>query len=655
MPYSVDQQSFKALRCARRLSTIPAVVLGASALLTTAHAQRAAENVIRAADDAFGASVGDEEIGLYSNENVRGFSPISAGNIRIERLTIDRQSNFSNRLIGGSTIRAGLSAQGYLLPAPTGIVDFSLRRVAETPVQSIVAQYGLYGSYNVAADLQERFFGGLLETTGGAGYEYTVSGNGSRDIRWSLGAALRLRPSDALDITVYGDYWRDVSDRRWIFYFTDGTAAPPEIDNRRDDAGQPWVERSGDNVNFGIVARYCPSIADFELGAFRSTTEYNRQIAQFFTNVAPDKTGELNAFIGPSPRFASTSFEARASRGLTEGDREHTLTFNLRGRDRDRRFGGAIDVNLGLVNVEAPGVFPEPDVVVGPSTREDVRQITAGLAYGLRWRDRGEINVGLQKTDYTRTITAPSAAPTEGKADPLLYNASAAIEITPRLVAYGGIVRGFEEGPSAPSIALNRNEAPPAIETEQADAGLRLFVGKLTAVVGVFRIEKPFFSLGTDRLFRETGTITNRGVELSLAGPVTDELQVIAGAVFFDPTLSGAPVEDGLLSADPIAFRNRTVTLNMDYRPKWAPGWSGDLSLTHLGPQNGDNLGRLTVEGQTFIDLGLRKELEIAGSTFVLRARLDNVFNTFGWMVSESGAFSFRAPRGFSISVRSDF
>ena len=47
-------------------------------------AQRADENAVRVAGDAFGTSVGNEKIGHYDAGNVRGYSPITAGNVRIE-------------------------------------------------------------------------------------------------------------------------------------------------------------------------------------------------------------------------------------------------------------------------------------------------------------------------------------------------------------------------------------------------------------------------------------------------------------------------------------------------------------------------------------------------------------------------------------------
>ena len=85
------------------------------------------ENAVEAADDAFGTSVGNEKIGLYNADNVRGFSPITAGNIRIEGLSVTEHGGFTQRVVSGSTIRVGLTAQGYPFPAPTGIADYSLR------------------------------------------------------------------------------------------------------------------------------------------------------------------------------------------------------------------------------------------------------------------------------------------------------------------------------------------------------------------------------------------------------------------------------------------------------------------------------------------------------------------------------------------------
>ena len=98
-----------------RLALLPAALTICSA---PALAQRTGENAVTSADDAFGTSVGNENIGLYSIDEVRGFSPASAGNIRIDGLYLGGITIGNQRIQSGSTVRVGLSAQGYPFPAP---------------------------------------------------------------------------------------------------------------------------------------------------------------------------------------------------------------------------------------------------------------------------------------------------------------------------------------------------------------------------------------------------------------------------------------------------------------------------------------------------------------------------------------------------------
>ncbi|MBK8861624.1 MAG: hypothetical protein IPN48_12125 [Sphingomonadales bacterium] len=96
------------------------ICASALAFANPANAQRTDNNAVTSADDAFGKTVvGDEQIGIYNPDDVRGFSPVSAGNLRLEGLFFDQQSYLTDRLIDGSTIHVGISAQGYPFPAPT--------------------------------------------------------------------------------------------------------------------------------------------------------------------------------------------------------------------------------------------------------------------------------------------------------------------------------------------------------------------------------------------------------------------------------------------------------------------------------------------------------------------------------------------------------
>ncbi|MEO0423862.1 MAG: TonB-dependent receptor [Pseudomonadota bacterium] len=619
-----------------------------------ASAQRAAENVVRAVDDAFGASVGEEQIGLYSPGSVRGFSPTSAGNVRLEGLFIDRQAGFSSRLVASSTIRAGLTAQGYLLPAPTGIADFALRRVADTPTQSAILRLNEYAGYGVAIDLQGRFAEGLVETTGGVGFDRFEISDGTADVFANAGGTLRLQPGDRVDITLFGDYVGVLQEEISPRYFPAGPFAPPRVP-RREFVGQPWVGFEGDRYNVGLIGKLEPQLVAIEFGVFRSSFDDNGQAGQFFVDVQPDSTGQRLAFLGPPSDAVSDSLEARVSRQFGGERHRHTLTLNVRARQRERRFGGGVEIDLGEGRVDVANFVPEPDLAFGEVSREQVEQITGGFSYDLRWRGVGQLNLGVQQTDYERVLEDPVNGPVTAEASPLLYNATGAVELRPWLVAYGGVVTGFEESPTAPAISLNRNEAPPAIETRQADGGLRARLGRLTAVAGVFTIEKPFFGLDSNRFFVQRGVVTNRGVELSLAGPITPQLQLVVGTLLLDATLTGDAVDEGQLSSNPIGVVRRSTTLDLDYRPAWARGWSFDVSVFSRGLENGDELDELRIPERTLVDLGFRRQLSLGARTLVVRGRVSNLFDTFGWDVSGNGAFQFQGPRTFTLSLRADF
>src|SRR5689334_6854193 len=131
----------------RALFTLVAFVCSSAAL-----AQRTDENVTAQSDDAFGRSVGNENIGIYNSDDVRGFSPIDAGNGRIEGLYFDRQTSPADRLISGSAIRVGIASQSYPFPSPTGIVDYDLRRVGDTRVVSPVLLYGPFDTASLQID-----------------------------------------------------------------------------------------------------------------------------------------------------------------------------------------------------------------------------------------------------------------------------------------------------------------------------------------------------------------------------------------------------------------------------------------------------------------------------------------------------------------------
>jgi iron complex outermembrane receptor protein len=96
---------------------------------TPAWAQEHAQDIVTVvAEDVFGTSFGLQSVGLYSPTDARGFSPQQAGNLRIEGLYFDQESaNVGSCIVRQTTMRIGIAAQTYSMPAPTGIADYTLR------------------------------------------------------------------------------------------------------------------------------------------------------------------------------------------------------------------------------------------------------------------------------------------------------------------------------------------------------------------------------------------------------------------------------------------------------------------------------------------------------------------------------------------------
>ena len=88
-----------------------AMVIAMALAPCPALAQRANENAVASSDDAFGTSVGLETTGIYTDSDTRGFSPLKAGNVRIDGIYYDPiGGSISGRIRASTAIRVGFAA-----------------------------------------------------------------------------------------------------------------------------------------------------------------------------------------------------------------------------------------------------------------------------------------------------------------------------------------------------------------------------------------------------------------------------------------------------------------------------------------------------------------------------------------------------------------
>ncbi len=636
------------------------LLAGAAALLVIsapALAQRTDNNAVTAAADAFGTSVGDSSIGIYNEGDVRGFSPADAGNLRIEGLYFDQQANLTGRLQAGLTIHVGISAQGYPFPAPTGIADFSLRKPGKDLLVSPALNFGPFGSKEAEVDFQIPIDGEKLGIAAGVGLYRDRDPSFATPDNFSTALLVRYAPRPGIEIMPFAMRIRQTEAESQPLIFTSGAFLPKRI-NRTQFHGQPWNDNVGTATNFGLIAKADPFGLDVSLGLFRSRFANDVSTADLLFNT--DATGRVGRRVIVRERdddYASTSGEFRVAKLITEGKRRHTLTASIKGRQQDRRYGGAAVVELGASQTDGQDFRIEPVTVDGPKTRDRVTQTTYGVAYRGQWAGVGELGVGIQKTQYRKSVTDPDPAivlPVT-RDSPWLISATAATNLTPKLALYAGYVRGLEESPVAPSDALNLNEAPPAIRTEQKDGGVRWEISSgVTAVLGVFDITKPYFNVDPAGRFRQLGQVRHRGVEFSIAGQIAPGLNLVAGNVYLDATVSGEEVDRGVIGRRPIGTFKRHTIVSLDYRLPWHDPLSFDATFEGTSDRTANAANTLIIPTRAVISLGARYRFKVGHAPVLVRAQVGNVTNTFGWNVGGSGFFVPNGARRFSLSIAAD-
>jgi iron complex outermembrane receptor protein len=215
-----------------------------------------------------------------------------------------------------------------------------------------------------------------------------------------------------------------------------------------------------------------------------------------------------------------------------------------------------------------------------------------------------------------------------------LPNATAALYLTDRLIAYGGYTRGLEESPVAPIEAKNLNEAPPAIRTEQKDGGIRWNVSKgLTAVVGLFDVSKPYFNLDGAGRFRQLGMVRHRGVEFSIAGEQVDA---------------------GIIGKKPVGSYVRHTLGSVDYRLPFYQPLSFDVYFEMTSKRTANAANTLYIPARGIVSIGGRYRFNLADKPVLFRWQVQNLTDTFGWNNGSSGYFTPNGSRRWLVSLAAD-
>ncbi len=631
-----------------------AMALASTLAAAPAMAQSSTDSAVENAEDAFGTSTSHENIGVYDENNVRGFSPGTAGNFRMEGMYFDIQGGLSGRVIDGETIRVGPAAQGYSFPAPTGVVDLQLKKVGDKTSVAPFFSVDSFGGQSVELDVQLPLASKTFGISTGIGVFNNKYNDGGGSVGYNLGVVPRWRPAPNVEVLAFANHQQFSDNTSNAIFIADGSFLPARP-KRGTYISPDWTRNASHSNSFGLISRINLGDWTIRTGAFRSAYADDGG----YSNLAfVDALGgtDRQVYASPASKSASWSGEFRISRHFNDGPRLHLITATLRGRSVDSHYGGGDLVDLGPAALNEVLDVPKPAFAFTALTDDHTRQTTGGLSYSLKWKGIGEFTAGLLRTHYVKEITALALPLARGTSDVTLPYLSATVTVTPRLALYGSYVRGLEDSGSAPGYATNANQILPAIRTKQYDLGLRWSPFKdMTVILGYFEIEKPYIDIDRNSFYGVLGAQKHKGVEFSVTAQPAKGLRIVAGGVWLDDKVTASPLIAQPLGARAVGQPQLRTRFNLNWTLPFAKAVTLETYVNHDSGAYGTIDNSVYAAGSTRVGAGVRYKFKLGGRDFTAKVTLYNIFNVFEFVPFGNGVYGTNTQRNAQAYIATEF
>jgi iron complex outermembrane receptor protein len=221
---------------------------------------------------------------------------------------------------------------------------------------------------------------------------------------------------------------------------------------------------------------------------------------------------------------------------------------------------------------------------------------------------------------------------------------------------YGNYIQALEQGPTAPTTAVNAGEIFAPTQSWQLEAGVKVDFGKWSTTLGLFQITKPAgITDPTTNVFSVDGQQVNQGIELNVFGEPIEGVRILGGLMMLNARLTqtaGGTYNGRKAPASP------DVTLKLG--AEWDTPFMKALTLTgrvnFFSGQYINEANTQAIPAYTLIGVGARYRFEVDHKPLVLRANVENLFNESSWQSGYSGGIVYRGtPRTIYVSLTADF
>jgi iron complex outermembrane receptor protein len=609
-------------------------------------AQSSGAPPIGQADNAYGLRVGNEEIGLYDTESIRGFALDSGANYRLDGAFFSAFTERAGRSEASAAIQAGPNLFAARFPSPTGVVDLVTDHAASPPLNLILRADGF----------------GSLEAVGRAAFQLSPDAS-----IWAVGEGVRARNwHGGRDDFAYGAVGGAVSAGAWRFEggssigrYSDtppvavyATVAPQDLPAFAPDTGAApdWARTKGwETLSWGAAERALGDGWRARAALAYGTFATDREAFVFLDNVGADGVGTINASA-----FGETSGRAVSGEGLIERqwNAPHgpaRVSFAVIGRDQRSDLSDARDVAGGAATIGGVLAIADPGAPDTLAARDAIREgrVAASASYPLaRWL---LVSGSVQRVHYTKAYT-PISAGAGTTASPRTDrewagHLAATVALADAVSVYGAWVTGLEESGTAPAIAVNANETLPALRATQREVGAKWRITPhATLLVSAFDITKGAPGFDNAGVWVLNGTRRHRGIEASLVAPI-GPVQVVAGALYLDALIT----EASGLRAEVVNQPRWRGSVNAQWQA--TPRLAVDAGAYLLGAAPARRDGTATIPARTDLSLGVTWALGEGETAPTLRIAGSNLLDNRGWDANDDESLSAIESRAVRASL----
>ncbi|MFP1645051.1 TonB-dependent receptor [Pontitalea aquivivens] len=514
--------------------------------------------------------------------------------------------------------------------------------------------------------------------------------DGIEDDRRGLSLAAEYDASDRLKLTLDAYHLEMSGTPDWGIPWINGGPATETIGLDRDTTytveGRDFQDGFQDIATLGLRYDISPDVA------LTNRTRIGRTGIDYVVSVPSGATLVGDDWILSNLSAKSTrqinrtlSNTTELSFGLDTGAVRHSLIAGL-GLSREKvtqwGYAGAVSEDFGgvsgsscsnlvtVVNPDTAVCWPVGSTLTlsGPPRVTEVDTVSVYLTDTMALSDRLDLNLGLRVDDYDimRTGGAGEGAYRYARQDTLFsWNAGLTYRLNDQGMAYlayatsanpmgqeldagGGAYSGLDEPGQLLDPEKNR-----AIEL-----GTKWDLGHLGLTAAAFQTTKSnareTLGRGASAVTSATGKYRVRGIELGIAGKVTDRLSLYGGATWMDSKVLASAVADDI-GKELANTAHKQFNLLAQYR--LTDAWTIGGQATWNG---GQNLGTMAANGNTlpaYWRLDAMAEYDL-GDDRVLSMRVDNLLDeTYYDTAYRSGSpFVYVAPgRTASVTLSMKF